>query len=67
MGVTPMAENDEMEITPEEIPADAQGRIRESLKKALQDQLQKEAKTLGPLGGASGGAIHGKSGVSVGK
>ena len=61
-----MATKDSMDISAELIPAATQGKIRDSLKKALKDQLQKEAATLGPLAGGSAArmTIHGKQGVS---
>ena len=58
---------DELDVRAEVLPSSVQTRVRSTLKKALQDQLAKEAKTLGRLTGPDGGlaAIHGKTGVST--
>ena len=54
---------EEMDIRAEVLPPTVQDRVRTSLKRALQDQLSKEAKTLGGTG-AEVARIHAKSGIS---
>ncbi len=58
---------DELDVRAEVLPSAVQARVRTTLKKALQDQLAKEARTLGRITGPDGGlaAIHGKTGIST--
>lgn len=59
-------EGEEMEVTADVLPTDLQNRVRDNLKRALQEQLRAEAETLGRLGlGAQALGIHGKSGVTA--
>jgi hypothetical protein len=62
-----MADREELDVRAEVLPSAVQNRVRNTLKKALQDQLAKEAKTLGKITGPDGGlaAIHARSGVST--
>jgi hypothetical protein len=61
-----MADNEEMEIRAEVLTRGVQERVRTTLKKALGEQLSREAKTLGGLRGPGGEAltIHGRTGIS---
>jgi hypothetical protein len=52
-----------MDVRAEVLPEVVQDRVRTSLKRALQDQLSREAKTLGGTG-ADVAKIHAKSGIS---
>ena len=58
-----MADKEEMDIRAEVLPDVVQDRVRSSLKRALQDQLSRETKTIGGMGGELA-KIHAKSGIS---
>ena len=61
-----MPEEEEFDIRAEVLPDDLKSRVRKNLKEALRAQLQKEAETLGGIGGPGDElAIHGKTGVST--